>query len=104
MTNTPYKRPEPYKRRVELPGQSPAEDRMLAMVAALTSELAVLRARLDTVERLAEQAGVLDRAAIEVFVPDAAGEAEREDQRKRLIDKVFRPLRDAAQRAAGDEA
>lgn len=94
----------PYKRRVEIPGQSPTEDRLLAMVAALTSEVAVLRSRLDTLERLAEQAGVLDRAAIEAFAPDAAAETEREALRTRLIDKVFRPLRDAARRAAGDEA
>jgi hypothetical protein len=98
MTNSPY------KRRVEIPGQSPAEDRLLAMVAALTSEVAILRSRLDTLERLADQAGIIDRSAIETFAPDAAAETEREALRSRLIDKVFRPLRDAARRAAGDEA
>jgi hypothetical protein len=98
MTNSPY------KRRVEIPGQSPVEDRLLAMVAALTSEVAILRSRLDTLERLADQAGIIDRSAIETFAPDAAAETEREALRSRLIDKVFRPLRDAARRAAGDEA
>lgn len=98
MTNSPY------KRRVELSGQSPAEDRLLAMVAALTSEIAVLRSRLDTVERLAEQAGVFSREAIEAYVPEPAVEAEREGLRKRLIDKVFRPVREAALRAVGGEA
>jgi hypothetical protein len=63
-----------------------------------------LRSRLDTLERLADQAGVIDRSAIETFAPDAAAETEREALRSRLIDKVFRPLRDAARRAAGDEA
>jgi len=66
---------------------------MLAMIAALASELAVTRERLDTVERLAEASGAIDRAAIESFTPDAAQSAERDGIRRRLIARLFGPLR-----------
>ncbi len=84
------------KRRLEIAGQSANEDRMLAMIAALASELAVTRERLDTVERLAETAGLFDRAAIEQFSPQAGQAAERDGIRRRIIDRVFRPIKDAA--------
>ncbi|SDC82813.1 hypothetical protein SAMN05444678_10640 [Sphingomonas sp. YR710] len=84
------------KRRLEIAGQSANEDRMLAMIAALASELTVTRERLDTVERLAEAAGLFDRAAIEGFSPQAGQVAERDGIRRRIIDRVFRPIKDAA--------
>jgi hypothetical protein len=84
------------KRRLPIRGQSATEDMLLAMVTALTAEIAVLRERLDTTERLLEAAGVLAREKIEFFEPDAAQTAERGDLRHKLISRVFRPLRDAA--------
>lgn len=66
---------------------------MLAMIAALASELAVTRERLDSVERLLEAAGVTKRAAIEDFAPDVAQAGERDAIRRRLIAHVFGPLR-----------
>lgn len=91
------------ERRIEIPGQSPEEDRLLAMVTALASELAVVRERLDTVERLAEAAGVFQRGAIEHYVPDVAATAERDTLRRRIIDRVFRSLREAAARTSRGE-
>lgn len=86
------------RRRIDIPGQSEAEDRLLAMVAALASELAVTRERLDTVERL-----LLERAQIEAFAPSPEAIVEREATRRRIIDRVFRPIRDAALRARQDQ-
>ena len=88
---------EPVHRRLDVPSQTPGEDRLLGMVAALTSELAVLRERLDTVERLSG----IDAAAIEAFTPDAEAQAERDALRLGLIAKIFRPLKDALARSAG---
>lgn len=85
----------PINRRLPVPGQDPQEDRLLAMIAALASELAVTRERLDTIERLS-----LGTDAVEAFVPDAAATAHRDTLRRRIIARVFRPLRDAAARAA----
>jgi len=84
----------PVNRHKPITGQSPGEARLLAMVAALASELAVARERLDTVERLAENAGLLSREGIENFSPTMGQAKERDSLRRRLIDRVFRPLRD----------
>lgn len=88
------------RRRLDVPGQPPEEDRLLAMIAALASELAVTRERLDTVERILEQRGSLERGAIDRFVADAAAATERAALRRRIIDRVFRVLRDAVSRSA----
>lgn len=91
------------RRRVAIPGQSEVEDRLLAMVAALASELAVTRERLDTVERLLGQKTILDASEIEAFVPSPSDAAQRDGIRRRIIDRVFRPARDAATRARSEQ-
>lgn len=88
----------PVNRRLSVPHQSPAEDRLLAMVAALTSELSVTRERLDTLERLLEQKGVVEQAAIESFDPAPPASEARGQLRRRIISRVFRPLREDARR------
>ncbi len=66
------------------------------MVTELTGQLAVARERLDTLERLIDKAGVVEQSDIEAFDPDDEASAERRSIRSRLIARVFRPLRDAA--------
>ena len=88
------------RRRLPIPHQTEAEDRLLAMVVALSSEMATLRERLDTAERLLDSRAILPRAAIEDFVADPQQAAERDGLRMQLIARVFRPLRDDAARAA----
>lgn len=77
---------------------SESEERLLAMVTALTAELAVTRERVDTLERLLESAGVCAQTDVENFSPAAAAFDERQRMRRRLIGKVFRPLEEAAER------
>jgi hypothetical protein len=91
------------RRRLDIPGQSDVEDRLLAMVAAVASELAVTRERLDTVERLLADRDVLDRAAIEAFRPSPETVIERDTLRRRIIERIFRPIRDAAVRARQEQ-
>ncbi|HEY4545428.1 MAG TPA: hypothetical protein VIG90_03240 [Pedomonas sp.] len=79
-------------RRLPIAGQSPGEDRLLAIAAALASELAVTRERLDTLERLCQAAGVIKPDAIEQFTPDPEQTKERDGLRKGIISRVFRPL------------
>ena len=90
------------RRRLDVSGQPAGEDHLIGMVLALLSEVAVLRDRLDTVERLAEAGGVLARGDLERYQPNEAVRAERDRQRSRLIAKVMRPLHDALDDAAGD--
>ncbi|XKH09913.1 hypothetical protein ACFFDA_05465 [Novosphingobium sp. BL-52-GroH] len=86
------KRPS-VRRRLPVPGQSPGDERLLAMVAALTAELAVTRERLDTVERLAEAAGLFGPAEVERFAADAEQGAARDAIRQTIIAHVFAPLK-----------
>ncbi|WP_439532354.1 hypothetical protein [Polymorphobacter sp.] len=97
MTTATKSMPVSAKRRLDINGQQAFEDRTMAMIAALAAELAVTRERLDTVERLLADAGGLDRSAIEAYQADKVATAERDAIRKRLIGRVFNPLRaDAA--------
>lgn len=73
---------------------------MLAMIAGLASELAVTRERLDTLERLLEAAGGIDRGDIEAFTPDALQTNERDAIRGRLIATIFAPLQQASETAS----
>jgi len=75
------------------------EDQALAMIAALASELAVARERIDTLERLLEEAGAIERARIESYQAQGQAAQERDALRQRIVAKIFRPLRDAARRA-----
>ena len=79
------------KGRRAVPGD-PRIDTLLNMVLSLTSEVAVLRERLDAHERLAAAGQVATPEAIEAFVPDDAALKARAEQRNRLIAKVCRPL------------
>jgi hypothetical protein len=90
------------KRRVAIPGESPGEERLLQMITALACELAVAREREDTLERLLEAKGLIQRASIESFEPTEAAIREREELRRAVISHVIRPIRDAAQRAADE--
>jgi hypothetical protein len=68
----------------------PAVDRLLSLAMALTAEVSVLRERLDTVERLLEAKGGLNRADIEAFVPDRAAGEERGEATRAYIARVMR--------------
>jgi len=69
-------------------------DQLMAMVTALTAEVAILRDRLDTHERIAESRKVFSREEVDGFIPDAAIMAERSAQHQRLLRKVFRVLKE----------
>ncbi|TWB40606.1 hypothetical protein [Nitrospirillum pindoramense] len=79
-----------------IPGRSSLDEQTLAMIVSLASEVTVLRARLDTCERLLVAARVLAPGAVDSFSPDAAAQAERDGLRQHTLNKVFRPLREAA--------
>jgi hypothetical protein len=70
----------------------PVNDQLLAMITALVGEVCVLRERLDTVERLAEQRGLWTQADVEGYEPDVAAGQFREDLRNAAIARVFSVL------------
>ncbi len=74
--------------------EHPQTDRVLAMVMALVGEVAVLRERLDTLERLAEAKGLLSAEEVENYRPDDYVAKERERWRAEYLDRVLRVLRE----------
>lgn len=84
--------------RRSIPGSSDAEERLLAMVTAVTAQLAVTRERVDTLERLLARAGLLDSADIEEFAATEDETIKRDAVRRGIISKVFRPLQESTDR------
>lgn len=103
VANPPSLRLRVHKGRREAPGVDPRVDTLLGMVMALTSEIAVLRDRLDAHERLNAGQQPITPEAVDDYLPDEAAQKARAALRTRLIEKVCRPLL-AADNAAADNA
>lgn len=73
--------------------ENPESDEFVAILLALTTELAVAQDRADTLERVLEARGVIDRAELERFRPDAALVEERKARHSDYLRRVFRVLR-----------
>jgi hypothetical protein len=93
-----------HKGRREVPGVDPRVDTLLGMVMALTSEVAMLRDRLDAHERLNADRQPATPESVDDFVPDEPAQKARAAWRQRLIEKVCRPLlaADNAEATKGD--
>jgi len=72
----------------------PAIDQLHAALLALAGELSVAYDRIDTLERLLERNGALQRADIDRFEPDDAAALERSARREALIARLLRPFRE----------
>jgi hypothetical protein len=70
--------------------EDPSIDQVMTFLLELTTEVGVLRERLDTVERLLDSEGSVTRAAIEAYQPDAATEQERAAWRDAYLKRVLR--------------
>jgi len=64
-------------------------DRLFSMVMALTSEVAVLRHRLDSMQKLAERHGWLGDDALESYMPDLEERKDREAWREAFIARIL---------------
>ncbi len=67
-------------------------DRVMAILLALVSEVASIRERLDSHERIVARGGAPTAPAVEAYQPDAAAEAEREVWRDGYIRRLFRVI------------
>ncbi|MEL6484170.1 MAG: hypothetical protein AAGL34_09435 [Bacteroidota bacterium] len=69
----------------------PAVERVLNITMAVAGELAVMRERMDSIERLLETRGVLTREEIENFVPqDKTQEEQRQLWHAEYIGRILR--------------
>jgi len=74
----------------------PGVDQLFGIVTALTAELSVAFERIETLERVLEAGGALDRAQIERWSPDEDEVRARAAAREALIERVFQVLEDFA--------
>lgn len=81
----------------------PAIDRTLSIVMALAGELSVLRERLDTVERLLEANGSIDRGDIEAYAPDREAAFERGAATREYIARILRGVQQDIETIQGEE-
>lgn len=84
--------------------ENPEVDRVLAIVMAVAGELSVLRDRMDTVERLLDERGVLARADIEAFRPSEAVEEQRQAWRSEYLERVLRVVHHELESDAAGES
>jgi hypothetical protein len=72
--------------------EDPAIDRVLSITMALVAEVSVLRERLDTVERLLEAKGTINRKDIERYEPDREAGIERGTSTRAYIHRIMRGI------------
>jgi hypothetical protein len=70
----------------------PGVDKVLSMAMALAGEVAVMRDRLDSLERMLETGQPVSRQALDAYMPDDATRAERDHWRARFLDIVLRAV------------
>ncbi len=73
------------------------DDRILSILMSVVGEVSVLRERLDTVERLLQAKGTINRDDIETYVPDKQAAYERGVQIREYIFRVMRGPHQMAQ-------
>lgn len=67
----------------------PGVDYLMAMTTTLIQEVAVLRDRVDLIERVAESKGVILKDEIESFELNEAALTEREARRNAYMSRIF---------------
>lgn len=70
----------------------PAMDRVWDVLVALTTELAVTRTRLDSLERILAEQGGLEPGALDGWKPDEMTAAQQALAHQELLTRVFRGL------------
>lgn len=70
----------------------PSVDKLLAIVMGLAQEASVLRDRLDTHEKLAEQQIWASLAAVEGYVASDATAVERQVNRDEFVNRILRVI------------
>lgn len=79
------------------------DERLLNILLVVVQELAVTRERMDTIERLLAQKGVISAADIESFQPTKADANARGAWTQEYIARVFRILQQDKEALQADE-
>jgi hypothetical protein len=65
-------------------------DQVMTFILELMTEVMVLRDRQDTLERMLDQKGTVNREDLRRYIPDGEIEAERNTERTAFINRVLR--------------
>lgn len=68
----------------------PAVERVLSVTMAVAAEVAVMRERMDTIERLLESGQGVTKANIEAFKPDDNAARERQEWHAAYVARILR--------------
>ena len=83
--------------------EDPAVERVLSITMAVATEVAVLRERMDTIERLMEAGVPVSKAAIDSYKPDDQAGKERQEWHAAYIARILRIIHQELQ-ALQDES
>ena len=78
-------------------------DVILNVFTELTTELGVVKERLDTVERVLDTHGSVTRELIEQYEPDQDATIERAQVRMKLVQTVLDPFREHFAKASAEK-
>jgi hypothetical protein len=81
----------------------PMVEKVLNITMSVATELAVTRERLDSIERLLEQKGILDRKEIENFIPSDEEAAQRQLWHARYASRILRMVQQDIQATSQPE-
>jgi hypothetical protein len=82
--------------------EDPAVERVLSITMAVASEVAVLRERVDTIERLMEAGTPVTKAAIDAYRPDDQSARERQEWHAAYIARILRIVQQELQALQDD--
>jgi polyhydroxyalkanoate synthesis regulator phasin len=69
---------------------NPEVEKVLSITMAIAGELAVARERLDTLERILESKGIMNRDEIESFIPSENDANERQTWHAEYLARIMR--------------
>ena len=87
---TPVRLPRIAKGKKPQYFSDPAIDKLLWMTMTLMEELSVARDRIDTLERVLDERGVLRQKDIEGYTPDPKARSARASRRAEFVDRMMR--------------
>jgi hypothetical protein len=81
----------------------PAMDQMMSMIMVLAGEVSVLTDHIDSIERVAANSGLDLAGGVKALELDQAALEAREDNRQKLLGRLFYMMRKEAREAAAAE-
>jgi len=83
--------------------QNEMAENHFSITMSLIAELAVARERIDTLERILIEKGLLDEDAVEEYIPDEAAAEQRQLAQVEYSARIFRSFQQALERVSDDD-